>query len=166
MGYTLDLFEQKDEESLYEIFREVVDSGSQFPYECNSIEEFHRQFFTPKGHVYVCHSLDGKIIVGLYLRANFSGKSSHIGNAAYMIHHIYRAKGLGSFLIKASLHFAKDFGFQAMQFNMVFSQSTFAIKLYERLGFSVVEIIIPQAVRNSSGNYQDGYVMHRKLDNL
>ena len=165
MGYTLDLFNQKDEEALYEIFREVVDSGSQFPYECSSIEEFHRQFFTAQGQVYVCHSLDGKVIGGFYLRANFSGRSSHIANAAYMIRNTYRGKGLGSLLIKASLHLAKDLRFQAMQFNMVLSQNTLAVKLYERLGFSVVGII-PQAVRNPSGNYQDGYVMHRKLNNL
>lgn len=165
MGYTLDLFNQKDEGALYEIFREVVDSGSQFPYECSSIEEFHRQFFTPQGQVYVCHSLDGKVIGGFYLRANFSGRSSHIANAAYMVRNTHRGKGLGSLIIKASLHLAKDFGFQAMQFNMVLSQNTLAVKLYERLGFSVIGII-PQAVRNPSGNYQDGYVMHRKLDNL
>ena len=164
-GYTLDLFNQKDEEALYEIFQDVVDSGSQFPYESSSIEEFHRQFFTAQGQVYVCHSLDGKVIGGFYLRANFSGRSSHIANAAYMIRNTYRGKGLGSLLIKASLHLAKDLGFQAMQFNMVLSQNTLAVKLYERLGFSVVGII-PQAVRTPSGNYQDGYVMHRKLNNL
>lgn len=165
MGYTLNLFNQKDEEALYEIFQEVVNSGSQFPYECSSLEEFHRQFFIPKGQVYVCHSLDGKVIGGFYLRANYSGRSSHIANAAYMIRHTYRGKGLGSLLIKASLHFAKDLGFQAMQFNMVLSQNALAIKLYEKLGFSIVGVI-PQAVRNPSGNFQDGYVMHRKIDNL
>lgn len=165
MGYTLDLFHQKDKEALYEIFREVVDSGSQFPYECSSKEEFYRQFFTPQGQVYVCHSLDGKVMGGFYLRANFSGRSSHIANAAYMIHHSYRGKGLGSLLIKASLHLAKDLGFQAMQFNMVLSQNTLAVKLYQRLGFNIIGTI-PEAVRNPDGSYQDGYVMHRKLHDL
>lgn len=165
MGYTLDLFDQKDEKALYEIFREVTDSGSQFPYECSSIEEFHRQFFAFQGQVYVCHSLDGKVIGGFYLRANFSGRSNHIANAAYMVLNTYRGKGLGSLLIKASLHLAKNLGFRAMQFNMVLSQNALAVKLYERLGFSIIGII-PQAVRNPSGTYQDGYMMHRKLDNL
>ena len=165
MGYTLDLFDEKDEESLYEIFQEVVDSGSQFPYECSSIEEFHRQFFTPQGQVYVCHSLEGEVIGGFYLKANYSGRSSHIANAAYMIRKTYRGKGVGSLLIKASLHLAKDLGLHAMQFNMVLSQNKLAVKLYERLGFNIVGTI-PQAVRNPDGSFQDGYVMHRKLDNL
>ncbi len=165
LGYTLDLFDEKDEERLYEIFQEVVDSGSQFPYEGSSIDEFHRQFFTPQGQVYVCHSLEGEVIGGFYLKANYSGRSSHIANAAYMIRNTHRGKGIGSLLIKASLYFAKDLGLRAMQFNMVLSQNRLAVKLYERLGFNVVGTI-PQAVRNPDGGFQDGYVMHRKLDNL
>lgn len=165
LGYTLDLFDEKDEKGLYEIFQEVVDSGSQFPYECSSIEEFHRQFFTPQGQVYICHSLRGEVVGGFYLKTNYSGRSSHIANAAYMIRSTYRGKGVGSLLIKASLHLAKDLGFHAMQFNMVLSQNKLAVQLYERLGFNVVGTI-PQAIRNPDGGFQDGYVMHRKLDNL
>lgn len=165
MGYTLDPFEPKDEKALYEIFREVVDTGSQFPYECSSIEEFHKQFFTQQGQVYVCHSLDGAVMGGFYLRANFSGRSKHIANAAYMIRSTSRGKGIGSLLIKASLHLAKSLGLHAMQFNMVLSQNTLAVKLYERLGFNIAGTL-PQAVRNSDGSFQDGYVMHRKLDDL
>ncbi len=164
-GYALELFDHKDEKGLYEIFQEVVNSGSQFPYESSSMEEFHRQFFTPQGQVYVCHSMEGKVIGGFYLRANFSGRSSHIANAAYMIHHSYRGRGLGSLLIKASLYFAKNLGFQAMQFNMVLSQNILAVKLYERLGFNIVGAI-PEAVRNPDGSYQDGYIMHCNLKDL
>lgn len=163
MGYTLDLFTQQDEEALHEIFREVVESASQFPYESGSIEEFRRQFFTPEGRVYVCHSLDGKVIGGFYLKANYSGRSSHIANAAYMICKPYRGKGVGTLLIKASLHLAKELGFQAMQFNMVLSENTDAVRLYKKLGFSIVGII-SEAIRNPAENYQDGYVMYRRLD--
>jgi DNA-binding MarR family transcriptional regulator/L-amino acid N-acyltransferase YncA len=165
LGYTLDLFDEKDEESLYQIFQEVVDSGSQFPYECSSIKEFHRQFFTPQGQVYVCHSLEGEVIGGFYLKANYPGRSNHIANAAYMIRNTYRGKGVGTLLVKASLYLAKDLGLHAMQFNMVLSQNKLAVKLYERLGFNIIGTI-PQAVRNPDGSFQDGYVMHCILDNL
>lgn len=165
LGYTLDLFNKKDEKGLYKIFQEVVDSGSQFPYECSSLEEFHRLFFSPQGQVYVCHSLEGEVIGGFYLKANYSGRSSHIANAAYMIRHTHRGKGIGSLLIKASLHLARNLGLRAMQFNMVLSQNKLAIQLYEKLGFNVVGTI-PEAVRNPDGSFQDGYVMHRRLDNL
>lgn len=165
MGYTLGLFNKNDEKGLYEIFQEVVDSGSKFPYECSSIDEFNRQFFHPQGSVYVCRSLEGQVIGGFYLKANYLGRSSHIANAAYMIRNTYRGKKVGSLLIKASLHFAKDLGFHAMQFNMVLSQNTLAVKLYKRVGFNIIGTI-PQAVRNTDGSFQDGYVMHRRLDDL
>ncbi len=165
LGYVLKPFEQKDDKSLHKIFQEVVDAGSQFPYEDSSFEGFHRQFFQPVGQVYVCHTLGGKVIGGFYLRPNFPGRSSHIANAAYMIKEEYRGKGIGSLLIQASLHFAKDLGFQAMQFNMVLSNNRLAIKLYENLGFNSIGTI-PQAFRNPDASFQDGYVMHRKLDDI
>lgn len=164
MGYGLRLFEKKDEQELYEIFQEVVDTGSQFPYESSSMEEFHRQFFIPQGQVYVCHTSEGKVVGGFYLRANYSGRSNHIANAAYMIHHAYRSKGLGSLLIQASLLFAKELGFRSLQFNMVLSQNIRAVKLYTKLGFHIIGAI-PNAVRNPDGSYQDGYVMYINIVN-
>lgn len=50
-----------------------------------------------------------------------------------------------------------------MQFNMVLSQNVIAIKLYQKLGFNVIGTI-PHAIRNPDGSYQDGYIMHRKLE--
>lgn len=164
LGYSLDLFEQKDEKDLYEIFREVVEAGSQFPYECSSIEEFRRQFFTPQGKVYVCHSLQGEVVGGFFLRANYSGRANHIANSAYMIRKKDRGKGIGSLLIKASLHLAKKQGFKAMQYNLVLSQNPLAVKLYERLGFNIIGTI-PHAIRNADGTSQDAHIMHRKIEN-
>lgn len=165
LGYTLEPFKQHDENSLYTIFREIIDSGSQFTYECNSIQEFYRQFLDSKSQVYVCHSFDKIAVGGFYIRPNFPGRSRHIANAAYIVGSKYRSRGIGTLLIKASLHIAKSLGFQAMQFNMVLSQNVIASKLYQKLGFSIIGTI-PEAVRNLDGIYQDGYIMHRKLDDL
>lgn len=165
LGYILSPYNPEYERSLYEIFREVVDSGSQFPYECNSIQEFYRQFLSPVSHVYVCHSPNKKVVGGFYIRSNYSGRSNHIANAAYMISSEYRGKGIGTLLVKASLHIAKSLGFQAMQFNMVLSQNAVAIKLYQKLKFNIIGTI-PKAIRNPDGHYQDGYIMHRTLEHL
>lgn len=160
-GFTLRPYQSKDEEAFYEIFREVVDSGCQFPYENNTREEFHQQFLNARSHNYVC-VYQGKIVGGFYLRANYSGRSAHIANAAYMIKGTHRGHGLGTLLVKASLHLAKELGFRAMQFNMVLSQNTVAVKLYQKLGFTIAGTL-PDAVRNPDGTFQDGYVMHRHL---
>ena len=68
-------------------------------------------------------------------------------------------------MIKASLHFAKNRGFRAMQFNMVLSQNNRAIQLYQKLGFSIVGTI-PDAIHHDDGSFQDGYVMYRNLEDL
>ena len=148
---------------LYEIFQEVVDSGSQFPYECSSIQEFHRQFFGPNSQVYVVCSSKGEILGCFYIKPNYSGRSAHIANAAYMIGSAHRGQGIGTLLVKASLEVAKDLGFQAMQFNMVLSQNLVALKLYQKLGFNIIGTI-PRAIRNPDGSYQQGHVLHRELN--
>jgi ribosomal protein S18 acetylase RimI-like enzyme len=165
LGYTLEPFRPEDENHLYDIFRDVVDSGCQFPYECNSRQEFHRQFLDPQSHVYVCHSPTNEVVGGFYIRSNFPGRSSHIANAAYMVRDTYRSQGIGNLLIKASLYIAKDLGFQAMQFNMVLSQNIIATQLYLKLGFNIIGTI-PEGIRNPDGSYQDGYIMYRKLDDF
>lgn len=164
LGLMLKPFCQEDEEPLYTIFKDVVETGSQFPYECSSLQEFYRQFLDPKSHVYVCHSSTGEVVGGFYIRSNFSGRSNHIANAAYMIKEGYRGQGIGKLLVNASLEIAKGLGFQAMQFNMVLSQNIVATKLYQKLGFNIVGTL-PQAIRCPDGSYQDGYIMHRLLIN-
>lgn len=155
-------FEKEDEAALYEIFQEVVDSGIQFPYESSSKEEFKHQFFSPDSQVFVCLSPTNELIGGFYLKGNYSGRSDHIANAAYMLKKSARGKGIGTQLVKASLQLAKERGFAAMQYNMVLSQNQIAVKLYHKLGFKIVGTI-PNAVRNPDGSYQDGFVMYKKI---
>lgn len=162
-GYSLERYQPEDEQPLYRIFKEVVDSGCQFPYESSSMDEFHLQFFSPNSQVYICRSSIGEVIGGFYLKANYPGRSSHIANAAYMIKATHQGKGIGTLLIKASLHMAKNQGFQAMQYNMVLSQNRIAVQLYQKLGFRILGTI-PNAIRNPDASYSDGYLMHRSLE--
>lgn len=163
MGYTLDSYQLEDESELYTIFKEVVETGSQFPYECSSMQEFKNQFFATGSKVYVCRSAENQVVGGFYLKPNYSGRSDHIANAAYMISSSHRGLGIGTLIIKASLHLAKSLGFQSMQFNMVFSENTLAIKLYEKLGFDIIGTI-PNAIRNPDGSFQDGHIMFSNIN--
>lgn len=163
LGYSLEPFRESDEKALYQIFRDVVDTGSEFPYESNSSQEFHRQFLNPLGKVFVLRSANQEVIGGFFIRPNFSGRSDHIANAAYMIRLKSRGQGLGTLLVQASLYLAKEFGFKIMQFNMVFSQNIIAVHLYRKLGFSIAGIL-PKAIRNPDRSYQDGYVMYKNLE--
>ena len=162
-GYKLETYKLDDEEGLLAIFKEVVDTGCQFPYENSSREEFHVQFFGPTSQLYVCRSPQGHVIGGFYLKPNYSGRSRHIANAGYMIKRTHQGLGIGTLLIKASLHIARSLGFLAMQFNMVFSKNAGAIKLYEKLGFEIIGTI-PNAIRNPDESFQDGHTMYRRIE--
>lgn len=163
LGYSLKPYAPADEEGLCKIFQEVVDAGNQFPYESSSRQEFHRQFLGAGSQVYVVHSNQGEVVGGFFIKPNFSGRAEHIANAAYMIKGAYRGKGLGTLLVKASLEIAKNSGFQQMQFNLVLSQNLVALKLYEKLGFTIIGTI-PRAIRNADGSYQQGHILLRELD--
>lgn len=163
-GYILEQYDQSHQEGLYKIFRQVVDTGMQFPYESSSMQSFNEEFMRKPESVYVC-CIDGWVVGGFYLRANYSGRCNHIANAAYMVLDTYRGYGIGTLMLKASLHFAKKLGFNSMQFNMVLSENVQAIKFYEKFGFDIVGTI-PNAIRKPDRDYQDGLIMYRELSDL
>ena len=67
-----------------------------------------------------------------------------------------RNRGVGSALVEHSLEQARQLGFDALQFNLVF-ESNPARRLYERLGFEVVGRV-PEAIDG-----EDALVYWRKL---
>jgi DNA-binding MarR family transcriptional regulator/L-amino acid N-acyltransferase YncA len=147
-GCGLVRLEEADEQPLYEIFRDVVDTGGQFPYLVSSVEEFQRHFLAPQSRVFVCRSADGEVIGGFYIRTNETG----VANAAYMVARQFRGRGIGRLLVEASLEIAKRLGYRAMQYNLVLSENRVAIDLYQKLGFQIVATI-PRELD------QVGYVM-------
>jgi ribosomal protein S18 acetylase RimI-like enzyme len=56
---------------------------------------------------------------------------------------------------------ASQQGFLAMQFNFVVSTNTGAVRLWEKLGFSIVGRI-PEAFQSTDG-YVDAFIMHKQL---
>lgn len=155
-GYSLEAYKQEDEEAVYEIFRHVMNSGGQFPFASDSKEEFLKQFLASNSHVYVCRHVIGAVIGGFYIKPNalVVHKSGSVANAAYMIREGYRGQGIGNLLVKASLYFAKELGFQGVQFNKVFIQNHAAIKLYQNLGFEII------------ASNQEACVMYRALEDI
>lgn len=157
-GLHLTLFRDEDEAALYEIFKTAE---NEFPFGSSSYATFQKYFFAPGSRVYVC-TLDDEVVGGFYLKPNFGGRASHIANAAYMIKSTHRGKGLGAYIVRSSLDLAKEHGFRALQFNLVFSQNGPAVHLYHKLGFTLIGTV-PEAIRNPDDTYQDGLIFYRSL---
>ncbi len=78
--------------------------------------------------------LEGRLVGAYYLKPNFVGKAAHIANAGYIVASAARRRGVGRALVEDSVKRAPLAGFDAIQFNLVFSSNP-ARGLYEELGW-------------------------------
>jgi GNAT superfamily N-acetyltransferase len=130
---------------LHAAFAAVVSTGEGFPHAPGPLpyEEFASYWLAGKSLVAVGH-VGQRLAGSYYLNPNFPGRAAHIANGGYFVVSQMRGKGVGAALVTHSLHAARELGFDAMQFNLVF-ESNPARRLYERLGFEAVGRI-PDAV--------------------
>ncbi len=154
-------FAKEDESQVYAIFQEVIQSGSTFPNNISTHEEFLRCFFSGNSSVFVCKS-EEKVLGVFSLKSNFPGHAQHIANASYMVERSHRGQGVGKWLVEQSILTAQKLGFRALQFNLVLSQNLPAVNLYKKLGFTVLGTI-PQAFAHADGRYEDAHIMHLNL---
>ncbi|MBP6217975.1 MAG: GNAT family N-acetyltransferase [Oligoflexales bacterium] len=157
LGLSFGEYQADDHKNLCEIFRDVVETGGQFPYKDSSAAEFNLRFLDSQSTTYVCRNADMKVIAGFYLRKNPSDDPRRVANAAYMIHRSARGKGLGKLLVEMSLLLAQTQDYQAMVYNMVYSQNLAAVSLYKKFGFKITK-----RLSGLDGIY-DGYEMTREL---
>jgi GNAT superfamily N-acetyltransferase len=94
-----------------------------------------------------------------YIRPNFVGRAAHIANAGYFVLAPYRGTGVGTQLVEHSLRAARELGFDALMFNLVF-ESNPARQMYQRLGFEEVGRI-PRAVEG-----EDALIYWRSLEDI
>jgi len=71
-------------------------------------------------------------------------------------------RGIAAQMCEHSQRWAVEHGFRAMQFNFVVSTNERAVRLWERLGFSVVGRL-PGAFRHRRLGYVDALVMFKAL---
>jgi L-amino acid N-acyltransferase YncA len=152
-----------DEDGIWAIFHEVVQQGDTYTYDPDiSREEAIALWFAPLNQTFV--ACLGDEIVGTYIiKPNQPGLGSHVANAGYMVRGDKRGLGIGRALCEHSLEAARQSGFEAMQFNIVISTNTGAVKLWQSLGFAIVGTL-PKVYRHKEFGLVDAYVMHRFLD--
>ena len=149
-------------DEIWEIFREVVQSGDTYVFDPDiSREDALRYWLNPDHHVFV--AVDNGDVLGTYLlRKNQPGRGSHVANASYMVSPKARGKGLGSLMCQHSIEEARRLGFSAIQFNMVVSTNSAAISVWKKHGFEVVGTL-PKVFRHEIQGLVDAFVMHRFL---
>lgn len=149
---------------MWEIFHPIVKQGDTYAFiPDTSYEEANNYYWKSKDFFTFVAIIESKI-VGMYtIKANQPGLGSHVANASYMIHKEHQGQGIGSIIATHSLKQAKELGFKAMQFNLVVATNTSAVKLWKKMGFSIIGTL-PKAFNHQNLGYVDAYVMHRFLE--
>lgn len=155
----LETAREEDRGELFELFEGIVARGEGFPQASPLSESAFDAAWGAGVTAVVIARLDpaSADLVGAYsLKPNFPGRAGHIANAGYVVDGRWRGRGVGRALVEDSIVRARQLGFDAMQFNLVF-ESNPARRLYEELGF-VVTGRVPDAVDG-----EDALVYWRRL---
>jgi len=151
-----------DSEPIWDIFHAVVSRGDTYAFDPKIPREDALAYWLhPANRCFVAER-EGRIVGTYILKANQPGLGAHVANAAYMVSPDARGLGVGRAMGEHSLTEARRLGFRAMQFNFVVSTNDSAVRLWQRLGFSIVGTL-PSAFHHPSGQYVDAYVMFRSL---
>ena len=94
--------------------------------------------------VVVVARCEGLLAGAYYLKPNQPGRAAHIANAGYVVDRPFRGRRVGRLLVEDSITRAPLFGFDAVQFNLVFASNP-ARALYEELGWRQIGQV-PRAV--------------------
>lgn len=143
-----------EHDELFPIFAGVVAAGEGYPHAAPLTRQGYDQTFVEPVTIVVVARIDGSVAGGYYLKPNFPGRAAHIANAGYVVAPGFRSKGLGRLLVSDSIVRAPIVGFDAIQFNLVFSSNP-ARAMYTELGWQEVGVV-PAAVDG-----EDAVIYHR-----
>jgi RimJ/RimL family protein N-acetyltransferase len=155
-----------DVEPLRRLYKVIVEEGTSYPHDrLPGDQEFLDYWFRNKSTVAVYRAEDARraeMIGAFYLKPNWPGRASQVANAGFIVAPAWRNRGLGWLLGATMLEYAKGLGYRSVIFNLVFSQNHQARRLWQKLGFAKIGLI-PGAVRNDDGTFQDAMIMWRSL---
>lgn len=115
---------------------------------------------SPK-QTFVCEA-NGLVEGTYYIKTNHAGPGSHVCNCGYMVSANARGKGLASAMCQHSQQIALELGYKAMQYNLVASSNSGAIRLWKKHGFTEAGRL-PGAFNHPELGYVDALVMFKWL---
>ena len=81
-----------------------------------------------------------------YVKPNFPGRCSHVCNGGFITNKKYRGFKVGAFMGENFKRIAKDIGFRASLFNLVFASNESSVRLWRSLGYKELAVIPKVAV--------------------
>lgn len=153
---------KSDFEAFWPVFKKIVIAQETYAIDPEIDFETAYDLWCLSPHKSYVIKENGLILGSYYIKANAAGPSSHISNCGYMVNPDSRGKGIARKLCLHSQQTAKELGYSAMQFNSVVSTNEIAIKLWEKLGYTIIGTI-PDAYNHKKLGLVDAYIMYKQL---
>lgn len=151
-----------DSVAIWSILEPTIRAGETYPLPRDMGEEAALSYWFGAGHSVFVAEDEGRIVGTYYLRANTTGAGAHVANCGYMTAPDCFGRGVARAMCAHSLEEARRRGFRAMQFNLVISTNTRAVRLWQAMGFAIVGRL-PGAFRHPTHGYVDALVLFQAL---
>ena len=160
---TIRLFKESDWPAVWQIIEPVFRAGETYAFPRDiSEEEAHKVWVSVPKATYVAEDQGNAILGTYYIKPNQPGQGDHICNCGYIVAENARGQGIASKMCEHSQREGIAQGFRAMQYNLVVSTNSGAVRLWKRHGFDVIGTI-PQAFRHPQHGYVDAFIMYKQL---
>ena len=163
---TLDRYADADEPEVHAIMQHIVNvEGDSYPQEdLSDLADFRAYYLSHD--VFVCKdSSSGEVLGSFYIKPNFPGRCSHICNAGFAVKVEARGQGIGSFLVQNYLQLARDLGYAASFFNLVFVCNEKSVALWRKFGFEEIGIV-PKAGNLKGKGFVDAMQFYYDLTKI
>ena len=149
---------------IWPFLRPIVRAAETYTWDPDVTEDEARAqwLVPPPWRVFVAVNDDGDVVGSAKVGPNQRGPGAHVANASFMVDPDHAGEGIGRALGEHLLRFARDEGYDAMQFNAVVETNTHAVALWRSLGFEVLTTI-PEAFRHPTRGLVGLHVMYRRL---
>lgn len=156
-------FEPADWPALWPLLRDIFARGDTYAFAPDSSEaEIHKAWIETPEATFVGCAPDGSLLGSYLLKPNQPGLGSHVANCGYVVAPAARGQGLASRMCEHSQAEALRRGYRSMQFNLVVSSNTGAVRLWQQLGFRIVGTL-PGAFHHRDLGDVDAHVMFKQL---
>ncbi|MGF1515928.1 MAG: GNAT family N-acetyltransferase [Elainellaceae cyanobacterium] len=148
--------------SVWAIIEPVFRAGETYAFSPDLSEDEARHIWIDAPKATYIAEAQGEVLGTYYIKPNQPALGAHVCNCGYIVGAQARGKGVASQMCEHSQREALRLGFRAMQFNLVVSTNEIAVRLWEKLGFSIVGTL-PNAFKHSKLGFVDAFVMYKGL---